>query len=426
MDISFAVASTLPLFSGSLPATAAGRAAVVAPAKTRREKPSPTARRETKGGKSQSVGKTARGDSLKATKKTKVEVVVDDDSQRNKQLTRVGVALVGVSLLVTVVFPDGKGSTKKKEKLPPKRNSRDIEFLPKAEDEQEHLDDDKVSRRRRPPKLPSFSSMVKEEELFENSDELFAPTESCSEPEGDPSPPPSASDKSTSPKGDRVDRMAPQEERTPPKPQEKRGILGRIFLKPGGGRPTSLEDALAASEETADYRRIVARALLKYAPEDCLPSLDLAPLDEGADAQELISSARESSQLTKEEGAENFASVASSMMVGLVDHVVELSETKRTSKEEIEKSVVEAIDQVAVFINATGELFGKLYAGITIDPVVYNGKAKRGKLENIYYIYAKSSMNVASILSQADGSGDQLPDRVDNLGKVCVSAVMML
>ena len=379
------------------------------------------------GGKSQSVGKTARGDSLKSTKKTKVEVVVDDDSQRNKQLTRVGVALVGVSLLVSVVFPDGKGSTKKKEKLPPKRSSRDIEFLPKAEDEQEHLDDDKVSRRRRPPKLPSFSSMVKEEELFENSDELFAPTESRSEPEGDSSPAPAASDKSTSPKVDRVDRIDPQEERTPqPKPQEKRGILGRIFLKPGGGRPTSLEDALAVSEETADYRRIVARALLKYAPEDCLPSLDLAPLDEGADTQEFINTARESSQLTKEEGAENFASVASSMMVGLVDHVVELSETKKSSKEEIEKSVVEAIDQVAVFINATGELFGKLYAGITIDPVVYNGKAKRGKLENIYYIYAKSSMNVASILSQADGNGDQLPDRVDNLGKVCASAVMML
>ena len=262
--------------------------------------------------------------------------------------------------------------------------------------------------------------MIKEEELFESSDELLPFEEDRNEPESDLPSPSIAAFEDSSDGEIKADNRTPREEDRaipPTKPQEKKGILGRIFQKPGGGRPTSLEDALTATG-AGDYHRLVARALLKFAPEQCLSSLELTPLEHSADAQELISSARESLQLSKEEGAESFAGIASALMVGFVDHVVELSETKKMEKDEVEKSVVDALDQVATFINATGELFGKLYAGITIEPVVYNGKSKRGKLENIYYIYSKASMNIASILSGATGEDDKLSGRVDNLGKV--------
>jgi hypothetical protein len=125
--------------------------------------------------------------------------------------------------------------------------------------------------------------------------------------------------------------------------------------------------------------------------------------------------------LSKESAAEGFAVVASAMSVSIMDHLVGLTDDKKLPKEEMEKRVVELLDQTSVFIGATGELFGQLFSGVSVEPVVYNGRSKRNKLEQVFAIYTKASMDIAAILSQAGGQqGDtgSRDMRMDGLGKV--------
>ena len=75
----------------------------------------------------------------------------------------------------------------------------------------------------------------------------------------------------------------------------------------------------------------------------------------------------------------------------------------RAAEEEKEKfaPVVEACDKVVFFMNKAGEYFTKIAdSPVSIDPVEYNGKTKKGKLENLFVRYAKSCMSLESLMGQ--------------------------
>jgi hypothetical protein len=420
VGVSFAISSALPIFGSPRMVFAKQSVPVVNVSSTKSKSNSkPEVKNSRKSTTPAIVNKGKVVVDAKGKRPVIVEVeVVDTADLRNKQFTQIGVALVVASLLLTLVAPDDKSKRKKRPApKPASKKSSPSTFVPKGKDDLEDLfDDDRQVVVSKSKSLKSFKSMTKlpePEDLFDSADELFIEDLSSTNIKTDSS----SAKKSEQP----VKSVpAPAVVANPPAPkvqQEKKGFLDRIFQKPGGGRPTSLDDALSAAGSDLVYKQLVARALLRFAP-GVYTDFNLSPLEPEDDVTQVISSARESSGMSMQEAAESFASIASAIMVGIVDSVVELSDDRKLKKEDMEKQVIASLDETARFIKATGELFGMLYTGISIEPVIYNGRVKRGKLENVYYIYAKASMNVADILSQANGEASSGADRMEDLGRV--------
>ena len=58
-------------------------------------------------------------------------------------------------------------------------------------------------------------------------------------------------------------------------------------------------------------------------------------------------------------------------------------------REDAEDERVAALDVVVSTMNLMGELFECIASGAQIEPIVYNGKTRKGKIEDLYYTYAK-------------------------------------
>ena len=440
VGLSFLVASSVPIFGSPSNVHAKKSAA----AGTLVAKPS-----SKKDGKGKGGMVNAKATKKSKSSSVKVEVVVEDD--QNAKLTKVGLALVAAAALYTILAPADSSSTSSSSKkskssssvkprlssssAPPRRPLED--FAAPKDDEEEDIfgdEDDNtanaIKKDVEPKSRRSFSSfkspipLPPPEDLFDSSDEFFSLPESRLESSVSSAAPQPAS---------KALKPEPKAEVTTPTPApvakapEKKGILDRIFGKAGGGRPTSVVDALAgASGEELEFRRKCVQALLRFAPPGSVADnlkLEIGPFSPEDDAAAIISAAREKAGLAPEAAAEGFAALASAMMVAIVDNVVALVEDKKASKEDREAAVVAALDETSTFIRATGELFGILFAGISVEPVVYNGRSKKGRLEDAYYIYAKTSMNVADILQQAtskseDGAASENDIRMQNLGRV--------
>lgn len=176
----------------------------------------------------------------------------------------------------------------------------------------------------------------------------------------------------------------------------KKNLLDRIFQKPGGGRPTDFNAALRASDDPSyDFRTMVAYALAAYVPPSLFPTLDegsesLRVGGEAAQA-EALRATKEDSGLSEQDAANAFAEVANAMLVNAVDRAVATLSKKNTN------ATISALNDVVDFIGGAGNVYGQTVPGAVIEPVVYNGKAKKGDLESCYFFYLKECMGAESL-----------------------------
>lgn len=153
--------------------------------------------------------------------------------------------------------------------------------------------------------------------------------------------------------------------------QQQPGILGRLFQKPGAGRPSDLRAALRPEQdESHDYRVLVASSLSVYVPPGTIVevekggSLSSADPDAFSSSSEVRQSALAAEMayagLSEQEAAECFADVASAMIVQLVDKAVQLSDKdkdKGGGQQQWEAAVVRSLDGLTDLIKGAGELF---------------------------------------------------------------------
>lgn len=138
------------------------------------------------------------------------------------------------------------------------------------------------------------------------------------------------------------------------------------------------------------------------------------PLDvyEAEMAKMLLVESREDAELTDEQAAEIFASVVNCMIIDIVDlasSTLKVEKRKDDDTNSNEKVTVDAINVVMDFMDHAASLFDSVSKDITIKPVVYGGSLRKKDLEQMYSIYAGSSMLAM------DGSGTTTQDRVDTL-----------
>lgn len=127
------------------------------------------------------------------------------------------------------------------------------------------------------------------------------------------------------------------------------------------------------------------------------------------EAKSLLTSSRETAELTDEESAEIFASVVNCMIIDIVD--LASAALKSKSKDKDDKVAVDAINVVMDFMDHAASLFDAVAQDVTIKPVTYGGKVRKKDLEQMFSVYAGSSM--MSLDALAGGGTSQ--DRVDTL-----------
>lgn len=206
--------------------------------------------------------------------------------------------------------------------------------------------------------------------------------------------------------------------KTPSTP--KKGFFDRIFKRAGGDRPTTVVEALRPSYDPSHaFRLSILSSLVNYVPRGYIDSWSQYYkrfYDEDAALAD-ISRNKEICELSPQAAADAFADITSSILVGLVDKAAETSDLKD------DNATLASLDVIADFVGGAGALFSKSLAEVTIEPVQYNGKVKKGKLENLYYIYAKSSMDMSSMLSSAglgEGENDNnnATEKLEKLGRL--------
>ncbi|KAJ1439311.1 hypothetical protein B484DRAFT_444090 [Ochromonadaceae sp. CCMP2298] len=224
-------------------------------------------------------------------------------------------------------------------------------------------------------------------------------------------------------------------------PAKKGNILDRLFQKPGGGRPADIKSALkvGSGDPSEDYRVLVAAALTAYVPDGALPNKELgrqvvaltqagSVSEKAEDEKERMQALKDEIQasgLSEQEAGEVFAEVANALLVSLVDSAAKTADGKE------EQLSVEALDLVTDFVQGAGALFGSTTPRARIDPIQYNGKARKGKLETLYMRYAKAGMDLKSIMGAMGGGGGEEEggaeegeaamspeERADRLGKL--------
>ena len=344
----------------------------------------------------------------------------------SQKYTRIGMGLAVVSVMAAVLLPEQKAAPKAPSRKkgpapppsqagrrpPPVRRPREDDGVTDAFTQP--LDTSKLPKMKRVAGIRADSLRA-----LPGPDELFAPDDPFFQDEAVIAPEAAEVEEKAAPETPVYSAPPPPAPVT--KPPEKRGILSRIFQKPGGGRPASLDAVLeAAQAEERAYKQLVVRALLRYSPASSFARLGLAPLED-EDVVEALTAARAAAGLDDSAAAEGFAGTASAMLVDIVDRVVRVLDEGSKSKNSTEAAaaVVAALDETVVFIKATGDLFGRMYAGVVVEPVVYNGRAKRGRLEDAYLLYCKAAMNVADMLAQAAGEAEAAGDaRMEDLGRV--------
>lgn len=215
----------------------------------------------------------------------------------------------------------------------------------------------------------------------------------------------------------------------PPAAKRTPGLLGRIFQKPGAGRLTDIREVLKQTDTASDFRHVVVEILLLTSsmPKDLFLEANV-PMgssvvgkNDSQDPEKLstcLDEVQGISLLNDQQAANAYAEVVSAMLVVLVDHAVEISNIDAN-----ETATVGALDLVSEFMKAASDIFGRKFNGTKIDPVQYNGKAKKGQLEHLYYVFAKT-MTFESLLPFA-GFGSPLESSTEtNIKKSTVEEKM--
>ena len=192
-------------------------------------------------------------------------------------------------------------------------------------------------------------------------------------------------------------------------PKKKKNLLSRIFSKPGGGRPTDLAVALKAEDErSASFRSTVASALSSYVPADIFADYGLgAAIDRESSEEKKASELKaelEGSGLAEQEAADAFAEVANAMLTSMTDRAAAALKNKD------EEQTLVCLDDLADFIGGAGAVFTATVPGAQIEPVVYNGKTKKGQVENLYLEYLKATMSLEGMMGMMGGMMGQSGD----------------
>jgi hypothetical protein len=194
------------------------------------------------------------------------------------------------------------------------------------------------------------------------------------------------------------------------------GFLSKFFQKPGGGRPADIVAALQPKQASADadkeerFRVLTAQLLLDSMPLGTFPDTvvdsvmrvlgdaDLrgTGISAGGGGVATVAHLQEAVQLAGmsiNQAAEAYADVANALLVSIVDSAVDAADHKDDA------GALASLENAARFIVESGKVYNAVTPGANIAPIQYNGRARGGKLEDLYYRYAKAGTDMGSLLS---------------------------
>jgi hypothetical protein len=209
-----------------------------------------------------------------------------------------------------------------------------------------------------------------------------------------------------------VDEATKAEEK-PPTPVElpKKKRKGFSVFSKKNARESDLAVLVAPDAANSEFSSLLAKLLTFGAPGRFPAVVQLAggmPMDsfDLDKAKELLSESRSSSGMTNEEAAEAFACVVNCMIIDIID----LASSSLSIKDKKNTDIIGALNIVMDFMDHAASLFDSVAENVSITPVTYGGNLSKGKLEELFTIYATSMM------TSMDGSVTQ--DRIDTLQQV--------
>jgi len=189
-------------------------------------------------------------------------------------------------------------------------------------------------------------------------------------------------------------------------PKKRRMGLSSVFSKKSD-RETDLTKFVAPDATAPEFATLLAK-ILTFGAKGRFPDVISLPgempmddfkLDE---AKELIRKSRETLSLSHEVSAEVFATVTNCMIIDIID----LASSSLDLKENKNKSTIDGLNVVMIFMDHASSLFEAVAEGVEIKPVTYGGTLSKGKLEELFAIYASSTMTNPLDITQ---------DRVDSV-----------
>jgi len=184
-----------------------------------------------------------------------------------------------------------------------------------------------------------------------------------------------------------------------PKPKRKLGIFAK---RNANMRETDLNALVGAKAQAPEFARLLSQILTFGAPGrfpavSSWGDMPLGEFDLDA-AKSLLTNCREEADLADEQSAEIFASVVNCMIIDIVD----LASSTLKGKNKEEKVTVDAINVVMDFMDHAASLFDAVAKDVTIKPVTYGGKLRKKDLEEMFSIYAGSSMMTGTTQDRVD------------------------
>lgn len=430
-------ASFVIAFSTLRPSVAAGKATL--------SKDIPTKEKSTYKKKIQQPSKVKSAAINKPVNKKKIEIIVpkqvtksipkievDDDSKaiQRKQLTQLGLALTGISIVASLVGDNKSSKPKRVEtgSITPEEYSSLLRNRIQNSDTSitsEYLKKLKLSK-----SLQSVIKVPGPNEILgdnESTDDIFA------EPKATSKDTSSVEDKSEpklksrmrnmnldqAPKAqaianeveDKVVVKASEPAAPAPPPQKKAGFFDRFFKKPGK-RPTTLNEALSTSDDPShSLRQDIFSYLLSYIPQNFVDDWeDYVPRNKASSDDDKIALLKrkiEDSDLTIQDAAEGFADVTNAMLVKLVDTAIDFLNKDKNA-------TIDTLNVISDFVGGAGSLFSKSLSQATIEPVQYNGNANKGKLESLYYEFAKVSLTLNTFMNVASKKPSDVDESESN------------
>jgi hypothetical protein len=192
-------------------------------------------------------------------------------------------------------------------------------------------------------------------------------------------------------------------------PKKKRKGFS-VFSKKNA-RESDLAVLVAPDAVNTEFSSLLAKLLTFGAPGRFPAVVQLPggmPMDtfDLEKAKELLSESRSRSEMSDEEAAEAFACVVNCMIIDIID----LASSSLSIKDKKNTDIISALNIVMDFMDHAASLFDAVAENVSITPVTYGGNLSKGKLEEMFTIYATSMM------TSMDGSVTQ--DRIDTLQQV--------
>lgn len=209
-------------------------------------------------------------------------------------------------------------------------------------------------------------------------------------------------------------------------PPAKKSIFDRIFNKQSTSRPTNLGEVIAIQDAATDFRSAAATILTTYLPAELqiFPDVQVGGVFSYSGEEDsvfededrrviLLVRLMDDCELQSKEAANAFGDVTNAMLVSLTDRCVDVLDKKgKKSTDQDEDTSLFPLDLLTKFATAAGALFGKVLPGVIIEDggIKYNGKAKKDKLETLFYNYMKAGMGVDAMKGlmggEAEGEGE--------------------